>query len=197
MVALKLKSLDKKKAMKKPIRSKKYFAPQNEGKEHKCDHPGCEAKGEYRAPKDRRLKEYYWFCLKHVQEYNQKWNYYDGADSEEEEKNRRSRMRFRWFGTKVKYSFGDEFADEYNAFREYANDFSAMNDVYFSDEDRRNLKIMELQNEEEITIEIIKKQYKKLVKKYHPDVNREDKQAEEKFKLLGAAYKAILSKLSK
>ena len=56
--------------MKKP-RAKKYYAPQNdEFAEHKCDHPGCNKRGEYRAPKDRKLKEYYWFCLEHVQEYN-------------------------------------------------------------------------------------------------------------------------------
>lgn len=183
--------------MKKIRRTKKYFAPQNEGREHKCDHPGCQEKGEYRAPKDRKLKEYYWFCLKHVQEYNQKWNYYDGTEPDEAEENvRRGRMRFRWFGSKIKYSFGDEFADEYKAFREYANDFSA-NDIYYSDEDRRNLKIMELTDEEtEITVEIVKKQYKKLVKKYHPDVNQGDKQAEEKFKLLSTAYKSLLTKLS-
>ena len=84
--------------MNKKPRTRKYFAPQNEGKEHICDYPGCKEKGEYRAPKDSRLKEYYWFCLKHVQEYNKKWNYYDGAAAEEEEKNRRARMRFRWGG---------------------------------------------------------------------------------------------------
>ena len=54
---------------------------------------------------------------------------------------------------------------------------------------------MEL-TEEGITIAALKKQYKKLVKKYHPDVNREDKNAEEKFKQISAAYKALLEKLS-
>ena len=133
-----------------------------------------------------------------MQEYNQKWNYYDGTEpDEDEEKARRGRMRFRWFGSKIKYSFGDEFADEYNAFREYASDFSAMNEVYYTEEDRRNIKIMELNgSEEEITVEIVKRQYKKLVKKYHPDVNQGDKQAEEKFKLLSAAYKSLLAKLA-
>ena len=64
--------------MKKPTkRRSKYFAPQTEDTARKCDHPGCNEPGEYRAPKDRRLKEYYWFCLKHVQEYNAKWNYYE------------------------------------------------------------------------------------------------------------------------
>ena len=42
----------------------------------------------------------------------------------------------------------------------------------------------------------IQKAYRKLVKKYHPDVNQDDKQAEEKFKLLGAAYKSLVAKLS-
>ena len=50
------------------VRTKKYFVPQNEGKSLKCDHPDCNEKGEYKAPKDNTLKEYYWFCLKHVQE---------------------------------------------------------------------------------------------------------------------------------
>lgn len=184
--------------MKKIQRTKKYFAPQNEGHEHNCDHPGCQEKGEYKAPKDRKLKEYYWFCLKHVQEYNQKWNYYDGIDAEEDDSvSQRGRMRFRWFGSKIKYSFGEEFTDEYSAFREYASDFSAMNDSYYTDEERRCLKVMELNNSEEVTVEIIKKQYKKLVKKYHPDVNQNDSQAEEKFKQLSIAYKTLLSKLSK
>ena len=40
--------------MKKIKRPRKYFAPQNEGTERKCDHPGCEKPGEYRAPKDRK-----------------------------------------------------------------------------------------------------------------------------------------------
>lgn len=54
---------------------------------------------------------------------------------------------------------------------------------------------MEL-SEEGLTVEIVKKQYKKLVKKYHPDVNRDDADAEEKFKQLGTAYKTLLAKLS-
>lgn len=180
--------------MKKTERTRKYFAPQNGEKEHRCDCPGCKEKGEYRAPKDRNLKEYYWFCLQHVQEYNQKWNYYDGLDPEalHAEEERRSRMRFRWFGSKIKYSFGDEFVDEYNVF----HDFSSMEEVYYTDEDRRCLKIMEISGDLEVTLEVVKKQYKKLVKKYHPDLNQGDKNAEEKFKQLSAAYKALLAKLS-
>ncbi len=181
--------------MKKNARTKKYFAPQNNG-ERCCDHPGCTKKGEYRAPKDRNLKDYYWFCLEHVQEYNSKWNYYDGirTDAPEEEAPKR-RMRFNNFSTKIKYNFGFGIDEDYNFFDEYDLDYAKSQSIYFSAKDKEYLRVMEL-SQEEFSLENLKKQYKKLVKKYHPDINQNDKLAEEKFKKLGEAYKALLSKLN-
>ena len=49
---------------------------------------------------------------------------------------------------------------------------------------------------EEFSIDKLKKQYKKLAKTCHPDLHPEDKEAEEKFKRLTAAYKKLLEKLS-
>ena len=42
----------------------------------------------------------------------------------------------------------------------------------------------------------LKKAFKKLAKKYHPDTNQGDKNAEEKFKQLTNAYSLLLAKLS-
>ena len=99
--------------MRKP-RARKYYAPQNEPHvEHRCDYPGCTKKGEYRAPKDRKLKDYYWFCLEHVQEYNAKWNYYDGISTDEPEEDDKPHMHFRGFRSKVKYQRGYNFFDDY------------------------------------------------------------------------------------
>ncbi len=162
-------------------RTKKYFAPQNEDAARICDHPGCVKKGEYRAPKDRRLKDYYWFCLEHVQEYNAKWNYYE-EDVEEEVK-----MHFRRPHANVKYSFMNGF----DFFDDYGVDFS----VIYTKEEIKYFEIMEIKPAD-ATLALIKKQYKKLVKKYHPDINRADSQAEEKFKQLGVAYKYLLLKFS-
>lgn len=181
--------------MKKAVRSRKYFAPQTDDRERRCDHPGCNKPGEYRAPKNRRLKEYYWFCLEHVQEYNAKWNYYEGISTEAPEEEPKRRMHFRGFKSKVKYNFGYNIKDDFGFFGEYATDFAAMDDVWYNEEERRFLQIMELKPGE-VSVETLKKQYKKLVKKYHTDVNRDDQNAEEKFKQLTIAYKALLAKFS-
>ena len=181
--------------MKKAVRSRKYFAPQTEDKERRCDHPGCKKAGEYRAPKDRKLKEYYWFCLEHVQEYNAKWNYYEGISTEAPEEEPKKRMHFKGFKSRIKYNFGYNIKDDFGFFGEYATDFAAMDEVYYNEEEHRFLQIMELKPSE-VSVESLKKQYKKLVKKYHPDVNQDDKTAEEKFKQLTIAYKALLAKFS-
>ena len=184
-------------------RTKKYYAPQNENTEHKCDYPGCHDRGEYRAPKDRRLKEYYWFCLKHVQEYNAKWNYYDGEEVRENIDETLRKMHFgRGFKSKVHYQFGydlwDEaefFDDGYSRYQENSAEYSR-DGIYFTTEERKYIRLLEL-NVRDITPEILKKQYKKLAKKYHPDLNKEDETAEEKFKQISAAYHALKEKFER
>lgn len=45
----------------------------------RCEHAGCQRKGEFRAPKGRdRDGEFFQFCLEHVREYNQSYNYFAG-----------------------------------------------------------------------------------------------------------------------
>ncbi len=182
--------------MKKPQRTRKYFAPQSDNTERKCDHEGCQKAGIYRAPKDKRLREYYWFCLEHVQEYNAKWNYYGDADTEEELNNAKAKMHFNGGKSKIKYRFGAKFKDSFGFFSEYAEEFtSAAPETFFTAEERGWIRTMEM-DFNDLSIATLKKQYKKLVKKYHPDINRDDKDAEEKFKQLTNAYSALLAKLS-
>ena len=156
----------------KYAKTKKYYAPQNDDKEHRCDFPGCNKPGEYRAPKNRGLKEYYWFCLEHVQAYNAKWNYYEGEDdeeaaaaAEEEKKKARQRMHFNGFRSKINYSFGRRLRDEFGFFGDFGGDVPPAEEIFFTEQERRYLKIMEL-DAKDLSLPLIKKQYKKLVKKY-------------------------------
>ncbi|MDD4556080.1 MAG: DnaJ domain-containing protein [Alphaproteobacteria bacterium] len=175
--------------MKKKQRSRKYYNPQREDTVKKCDHPNCSKLGEYKAPKDRDLKAYYWFCLEHVQEYNAKWNYYEGISTDEPvEEEPFSHHRFKGFKSKVKYN---NFAYGYEAFDDYNNDFSG----FYTREEKKYFEIMEIKPSE-VSIKLIKKQYKILAKKYHPDLNQGDKEMEEKFKSLSLAYNYLLNKFS-
>ena len=184
-------------------RTRKYYAPQNENVEHQCDHPGCHEKGEYKAPKDRRLKEYYWFCLKHVQEYNAKWNYYAGETPEEEAEQVKRKMHFnRKFQSKVHYQFGYDLWDDAEFFdRGYArntdsNEEYSRDGIYFTVQERQYIRVLEM-NIRDITPDSLKKQYKKMAKKYHPDINRDDEKAEEKFKQISVAYHALKDKFDR
>ncbi|MBR2274274.1 MAG: DnaJ domain-containing protein [Alphaproteobacteria bacterium] len=179
----------------KTKRTRKYFAPQNEGVEHLCDHPGCHKKGEFKAPKDKTLKSYYWFCLEHVQEYNAQWNYYIDESTETEQETFRQRTRFRGFHSKIKYKFGCDLEEELDFLHGFSGYDKVTDSIYFTKSDKKELQYLEL-NSEDVSIAKLKKQYKKLAKAYHPDLHPEDKEAEEKFKRLTAAYKKLLEKMS-
>jgi DnaJ domain len=59
-----------------------------ESSSRSCAHPGCTEAGKYRAPRSPdQLDEYLWFCLKHIREYNLKWNFFEShsdADLEQQ-----------------------------------------------------------------------------------------------------------------
>ena len=49
-----------------------------------CEQPGCSLPGKYRAPRHPdNLEDFIWFCLKHVRKYNLKWNYFDNQTAAE------------------------------------------------------------------------------------------------------------------
>ncbi len=178
--------------IRKTNRQKKYFAPQNDGHPHPCDFPGCNQEGLYRAPKDKTLKEYYWFCLKHVTQYNANWNY-DLAQDDSFDHMKAKKMRFGGFASKIKYQFGYDFINELgDGF--YFDDSHPVRRTVFSPKDRQYAALLGVVLEN-LTIESLKKQYKKLARKYHPDMNAGNKESEELFKKISTAYHELLKKL--
>ena len=87
----------------------------------------------------------------------------------------------------------------YNKFNFFKND-EKLKRYYSNNKDNTNLTIDEKKSVEKlgidspITLEKIKFSYKKLVKKYHPDINKSDKNAEKHFKDINSAYKLLLKK---
>ena len=172
----------------------------------KCDSPKCKEKGEYRAPKSRvMLNEYFYFCLAHIKEYNKSWDFYKGMSVEQIENS----MRSDTFWDRPSWPLKNSFKNIFDEFNEYVEDFvknddDKINDTYFKNklldenltlDEAKALKELDLKMP--ISLEKIKKNYKKLVKIFHPDVNGNNKDAEEKFKQINESYKLLLKKFMK
>lgn len=158
-----------------------------------CDHEGCQNPGEFRAPKNpRNLKDFYWFCLDHIRDYNKSWDFYKGMSSEEIEKSRISDITWNRPSWPVG---GWRLLLEKLSSTEGLEPFlrAAAVPPAVPKEVKRALSVLGLSLP--LTMEELKKQYKKLVKKYHPDLNPKDAKAEENLKNINEAYQIIKKQL--
>ena len=172
-----------------------------------CDHDLCTELGEYKAPKSRlQLNEYYLFCLKHVTAYNKSWDFYKGLNVDQIELSIRKDAiwgRPSWplkgNPNNIISQLKEFFNNDYSLF-EKEKDFqnflkNKTVEEKLNNEEYKSLKILELSLP--ISLEKIKKKYKKLVKIFHPDVNDNNKKAENHFKEINEAYKILLKKFLK
>jgi hypothetical protein len=144
------------------------------------------------------LNQYYWFCLNHVRAYNASWDFYKGMTATEiEDEIRRSTtwQRQTWpLGTKTgNKHFTFSMHDPLGVFEEEAEEMKKARTRPPSPEEEA-LRVLGLT--EMPSVATLKACYKKLVKKHHPDANGGDKDAEETFKQISLAYKALLDSLT-
>ena len=169
-----------------------------------CDYEDCSDIGEFKAPKSRlKLNEYYFFCLKHVKAYNRSWDFYKGLTVDQIELSLRKDTvwnRPSWPFKQVKNDIMEQlnefFDNDYGLFEKEKDikNFikNKISDEKLTQDEHKSLNIMELSLP--ISVNDIKKKYKKLVKIFHPDVNDNNKEAEKKFKEISEAYKILLKK---
>ena len=180
---------------------------ENKKSTYLCDHNHCIELGEYKAPKSRiKLNEYYLFCLKHVTDYNKSWDFYKGLNVDQIELSIRKDAiwdRPSWplkgNPNNIISQLKEFFNNDYSLF-EKEKDFqnflkNKTVEEKLNNEEYKSLKILELSLP--ISLEKIKKKYKKLVKIFHPDVNDNNKKAENHFKEINEAYKILLKKFLK
>lgn len=169
-----------------------------------CDFPGCDACGEYKAPKDRRLNDYYWFCLKHVTEYNKKWDFYLGLSTEEIESHIQNDMTWQrptWKLGQFKnnYFSAENIKDPFNFFQDIGLGMDGHYNPPQKPIQKAHTRLVQavhfMELEFPLKLSEVKKQYKRLAKKYHPDTNAGDKESEKLFKQLNEHYRYILKQL--
>ena len=171
-----------------------HYKEEKEPVTHHCDAPDCLKPAEYRAPKTRDEEpEYFWFCLEHVREFNQSWNYFDGMSEEEIvqfQKDAAFGHRPTWLHQlSPKLSEADLRTKLQQFFRQRSGATKETYTPPVRAHHRKALERMEL--EHPVSEKEIKLQYKKLVKRYHPDMNQGNKEAEERFKAIVEAYQLL------
>ncbi len=180
-------------------RKPRAFAPDPDAPGQMCDALGCALAGEYRAPKSRAgTREFHWFCLEHVREFNASWDYYKGMSADEIEAELRadsSWQRPSWpLGQLGQRSRMDEAVEnELHAFAFGARPKPAPNPSIPA-ELREALGVFGLPWP--VTLDVVKAKYKELAKRHHPDANNGDKRSEEMLKTINLAYAALRGKLT-
>lgn len=165
-----------------------------------CDMHGCNKIAEHKAPKNRGLNEYYYFCLDHAREYNKSWNFFEGmSDSEVQEQtiNAMYGDRPTWkYGVngdpyaelykKAWQTFNNTEEDPYQEARSHKSHDPGNQQYSQYSQEYKAMQIMGL--EPPLTLEGIKSRYKELAKTHHPDLNKGSKASEDLLKEINMAY---------
>jgi hypothetical protein len=198
------------------FKSKSFLRGLHDPEEHlpmvrkNCEIEGCPHLGEYKAPKSRyELRSYYWFCLDHVREYNRQWDYFKGMSPGEVEQHlHRATVwdRPTWRTTEAGILNENRARERiYEAFTRGDTIFGDFNGQATGQEQYREKAQIDVSSIPHPTVEAlavmdlappieweeVKAKYKALAKKYHPDTNKHDKNAEEQLKKINLAYSIL------
>ncbi|MDX9690032.1 MAG: hypothetical protein EOM37_05180 [Proteobacteria bacterium] len=148
-----------------------------------CAIKGCSDPGSYKAPLSPMApNQYIWLCLNHVREHNANWNWLGNCSEEEVER----RIRFATIWERPTWPLGKGPAVMRKKGSKTAPSPKA---VTLPPSILKALDLMEI--ELPVTLTKIKKRYRELAKKYHPDTNHEPKKTVEKFHQLQDAFHVL------
>jgi len=175
-----------------------------------CDWPNCTEQASHRAPKGRNREREYWrFCLAHVREYNQSYNFFAGMSDDAVARYQKDALtghlptwRMGAVGGKKRGKgrigqFFDEGAgveDPFDILREFGGTHPGAAQARAEAERRRTVHNAErkalhaLGLEDVATGPEIKARFKELVKRHHPDANGGDRASEDKLREIIEAY---------
>ena len=166
-----------------------------------CDWENCDEIGSYKAPVEKdNSKKYRLLCLEHIKVFNKKWNYFSNMSDQEVEFFIKSDLT--WHKATKSFGSSDNFfnilwnnalEDKLNIFR--SENFKEYKKTQLSNKDRDAFDVMELKYD--VKWGQIQKQFKTLVKKYHPDKNQGSKKFEDKLIKITLAYSQLETTIGK
>jgi hypothetical protein len=160
-----------------------------------CAWAGCHQPANFKAPKFRDSeRSYQWFCEAHIAQFNKNWDYFAGmSEAEIYAFQKEAHLG----GTRPTWKMGDPASELDAKMREvYGRMFGASSGKTAPAEMPIHYKVKEalalLDLVHPADKKTIKRQYRELVKKYHPDVNGGNRKAEETFKKITLAYQHLM-----
>ena len=158
-----------------------------------CDWNNCFEIGEYKAPIEKdNSKNYRLLCLSHVREFNKNWNYFSGMSDRQIYDWLKSDMI--WHKPTQSFSSSDNFfkvlwnnalKDELDS-ASFKSQFNSINKFKFNINDIKAFGILGISVG--LKWSKIQEKFKRLVKKFHPDMNAGNKKYEDKLKVITLAY---------
>ena len=158
-----------------------------------CEWNKCNNLGEFKAPVEKdNSKKYRMLCLQHIKEFNKNWNYFSGMNDQQILEFIKSDMI--WHKPTQSFSSSDNFfkilwnnalKDENHKFKNVES-LDHMEQFRFNNQDFQAFTILNIPVGMEW--KKIQEKFKKLVKKFHPDMNSGSKKFEEKLKIITLAY---------
>lgn len=151
----------------------------------------------FRAPRDRTLREFHWFCLPHVRAYNASWDYYKGMGPHEIEAALRSDSAWQrpsWplgrLGGAGRFD-PDLLRDPFSVLGQQAPTARRRprEETSAPPELRAALDLLGLSWP--LDQADLRGRYKELAKRHHPDATGGDRASEEKLKDINRAYSLL------
>jgi curved DNA-binding protein CbpA len=191
------------------VRTRRKRAPEPDQSVPTCQWDGCDQKGTHRAPVGRNAEgKFFLFCFEHVKEYNKGYNYFSGLSDSEIARYQKEAIT----GHRPTWTVGVNSAVRSSPLHSSTRSGSAASFARVRDpfgfvnqggrENRfepRQRKLKTLEAKAFDTLELsanaqgpdIKRAYKELVKKHHPDANGGDRGSEERFRAVVQAYQLL------
>ena len=162
----------------------------------KCNFKGCDEIGEYKAPASpQELRNYKWFCLKHIKEYNKKWNYFAEMSADQIEEFIENDI----IGHRKTREIGSNDTSYFEKISKISEKmFSGMNNLenlmihpsYYSSKYLNALATLGVENKNS-SMDEIKSRFKKIVKELHADTVGQSEKNKDKLAKVLEAYKII------
>jgi len=169
-----------------------------------CEWHGCTEKGTNRAPKGRNTENQYWrFCLKHVREYNQSYNFFSGMSDAAVMAYQKDAVT----GHRPTWKMGTgkgKVRPDLSKFGTRDDPFGLFGEGMRNEQQQQRAEARPIRNAERkaldklgldigATPQQVKLRFKELVKQFHPDANGGDRSTEDRLVEVIQSYNYLKS----